>query len=97
MVDVRKEFEEKISGGYEQQLTALRRRVAELEQLVSQNEGMVSVGLTRRSEAKNMIEKQGQVLQNLNVTPVRRVFPVSQQSPLYSTPQIRLNGTLHEE
>ena len=36
-----------------------------------------------------MMEKQNQVLQNLNATPVREVFPVSAQKSFCATPQIR--------
>lgn len=36
-----------------------------------------------------MMEKQNQVLQNLNATPVREVFPASTQKSFCATPQIR--------
>ena len=36
-----------------------------------------------------MMEKQNQVLQNLNATPVREVFPASAKKSFCATPQIR--------
>lgn len=38
-----------------------------------------------------MIQKQNSVIQNFNSTPIRRVFPKSQQSPIYETPQYRIS------
>lgn len=43
VIDTQKSFQEKISTGYEQQLTVLRGRVAELERILQENQGIVTV------------------------------------------------------
>lgn len=43
VIDTQKSFQEKISTGYEQQLSVLRGRVAELERILQENQGIVTV------------------------------------------------------
>lgn len=44
-----------------------------------------------------MVQKQGQIITNFNSTPVRRVYPSSQQSPLRDAPHLRSDSVCGSE
>lgn len=78
-VDVQKEFKEKVSDAYEREAQVLRDRIGELESIVQSNQEMMNTMVNRESEA----------LRNINSTPIRQVYPHSQDSLIYPTPQMR--------
>lgn len=78
-VDVQKEFKEKVSDAYERETQVLRDRIGELESIVQSNQEMMNTMVNRESEA----------LRNINSTPIRQVYPHSQDSLIYPTPQMR--------
>ena len=78
-VDVEKAFREAVSEGQEREIREMRERVHELESIVSANQ-----------EAMNtMVQRESEALKTIHSTPVKQVYPVCQQSPVDSTPQMR--------
>ena len=68
-----------MSDAYEREAQVLRDRIGELESIVQSNQEMMNTMVNRESEA----------LRNINSTPIRQVYPHSQDSLIYPTPQMR--------
>ena len=79
-VDVEKAFRDTVSEGQEREIREMRERVHELESIVGANQ-----------EAMNtMVQHESEALKTIHSTPVKQVYPVHQQSPIYATPQMRM-------
>ena len=78
-VDVQKEFKEMVSDSYEREVQALREHISELKSVIHSNQEMMNTMVNRESEA----------LRNIHSTPIRQVYPRTEDSLVYPTPQMR--------
>lgn len=79
-VDVQKEFKEMVSDSYEREAQALRDHISELESVIHSNQEMMNTMVNRESEA----------LRNIHSSPIRQVYPRTEDSFIYPTPQMRM-------
>ncbi|KAK8792201.1 hypothetical protein WA171_002455, partial [Blastocystis sp. BT1] len=78
-VDVQKEFQEMVNDSYEHEAQALREHISELESVIHSNQEIMNTMVNRESEA----------LRNIHSTPIRQVYPRTEDSLIYPTPQMR--------
>lgn len=79
VVDTVQAFHVMVEDAKDRNILTLQQRVTELESLMESNQGVMD----------GMIAREREALHNIQSTPIRRVYPVVHQSPVYPPPQMR--------